>query len=252
MNLRVLLKSLKSSAPREYTKDTFQGRATALVAAPHPDDFDAIGVTLKRFAAGGGKLYTAVFSGAWSGVEDSFCSTPTHEKKALCRELEQRESCRFFGLPDSSLSFLRMAENDDGCIMDSEDNLQLLKAVFDEVSPDIVFMPHGNDTNADHRVARSMVSRLSSVDNQFAVLCNRDPKTIAMRDELITWFGAEDAEWKAQLLRHHVSQHQRNLNIRGYGFDTRILNVNREIAAKAGGNALYAESFEIFPPEEYF
>jgi LmbE family N-acetylglucosaminyl deacetylase len=246
MKLRVLLQSLKNNSPNDFTEETLRGNFTALVAAPHPDDFDAIGVTLKRFVAGGGKLHLAVFAGAWSGVEDIFCEPPAIEQKVLCRELEQQASCHFFGLPDDALRFLRMREDSAGVIIDSEKNLQLLKTVIDEVSPDIVFMPHGNDSNADHRIARSMIHRLKVDDSPFAVICNRDPKTIAMQDELITWFDADDAAWKAQLLRHHVSQHQRNLNIRGYGFDERILKVNREIAANLGGKAPFAESFEIF------
>ena len=44
-----------------------------------------------------------------------------------------------------------------------------------------------------------------------------------MRYDFYTAFGPEEAEWKATLLRFHSSQHQRNLNTRGKGFDERIL-----------------------------
>ncbi len=241
LKLQILLESLKQKAPNKFTETTFRGRFSALVAAPHPDDFDAIGVSLKRFAVGGGKLHLAVLAGAWSGVEDSFCDPPSIAAKSRCRELEQLDSCRFFGLSEESVYFLRMREDSAGNIMDLEENFQRLNSLEKNIQPDLIFMPHGNDTNPDHQLARRMVARFN-----IPVLCNRDPKTIAMQDELITWFGKDEADWKAELLRCHKSQHQRNLNTRGYGFDERILKVNRELAASLGGNSAYAESFEVF------
>jgi LmbE family N-acetylglucosaminyl deacetylase len=241
LKLRILLESLKQKAPIDFAETTFMGSLSALVAAPHPDDFDAIGVSLKRFAAGGGKLHLAVFAGAWSGVEDSFCKPPSIAAKSRCREHEQLASCRFFGLSEDSVYFLRMREDSAGNIMDLEDNFQILNSLVKNIQPDLIFMPHGNDTNPDHRLARAMVARFN-----IPVLCNRDPKTIAMQDELITWFDKDEADWKAELLRCHKSQHQRNLNTRGHGFDERILKVNHLIAEKLGGKLPYAESFNIF------
>ena len=43
-----------------------------LVLAPHPDDFDAIGVTLQYLHKQGNPIYLAVLSGSASGVLDSF------------------------------------------------------------------------------------------------------------------------------------------------------------------------------------
>ena len=78
-----------------------------------------------------------------------------------------------------------------------------------------------------------------------AALFNRDPKTIGLRTDIYTAFGEEDAQWKAQLLRFHDSQQQRNLNTRGHGFDKRILDTNRQIARELGLQAPYAEAFEV-------
>jgi len=72
-----------------------------------------------------------------------------------------------------------------------------------------------------------------------------DPKTIQMRHDLYTVFGEDEAEWKGQLLRFHQSQHQRNLRTRQYGFDERILKVNRQIARELQASASYAEGFEL-------
>jgi hypothetical protein len=68
-----------------------------------------------------------------------------------------------------------------------------------------------------------------------------------MRHDLDTFFGDADARWKAEMLRCHRSQQQRNLNSRGHGFDERILRVNRQAAAGVPGHGTYAEVFEIGP-----
>ena len=86
-------------------------------------------------------------------------------------------------------------------------------------------------------------------DFPFLALLNRDPKTLQMRPDLYTFFGEENARWKAELLRCHQSQHQRNLNTRGYGFDERVLRVNRKAAAEVPGRGAYAEVFEFCVPE---
>ena len=65
-----------------------------------------------------------------------------------------------------------------------------------------------------------------------------------MRYDFYTAFGPEEADWKATLLRFHQSQHQRNLNTRGKGFDERILEVNRQTADECPGDQEFAEAFE--------
>jgi len=213
-----------------------------LVLAPHPDDFDAIAVTLKIFRDNGNRIELAVISGAASGVEDSFCENHPGLTKAEIRELEQLDSCSFFGLSESQVSFLRLEEDETGAPMESEDNLAIMKKYIQKIKPDIVFMPHWNDTNAGHQRTYSMFKKIAE---NVIIYLNRDPKTIKMRQDIFTLFDEEDAKWKAELLRRHTSQHQRNLNTRGYGFDERVLQVNRQIAKESGCSAPYAEVFEI-------
>jgi LmbE family N-acetylglucosaminyl deacetylase len=216
------------------------------VLAPHPDDFDAIAVTLRFFHGRGNRIQLVVISSSASGVEDSFCSPSTSAVKAAIREREQKESCRLFGLPEDRLEFLRLAEDRTGQPLDCKKNYLRVSARLCELRPHLVFLPHGNDTNAGHRLAFNMLGRFATEAGfQFAALLNMDPKTISMRPDLYTFFGEEEARWKAGLLRCHRSQHERNLNTRGYGFDDRILGVNREAAARVPGRGPYAEVFEI-------
>lgn len=217
-----------------------------LVLAPHPDDFDEIGVTLRCFHDNGNPIYVDVLSSSASGVEDSFCTPPTEEQKAGVRENEQRDSCRFFGLPESNLSFLRLPEDADGHVVESQEAVDRVRERLVSKNPDLVFLPHGNDSNLGHQRVYSMFRKVESeVDYPITAFLARDPKTISMRNDLYTVFGREEADWKAELLRFHQSQHQRNLNTRGYGFDERILRVNRETARGLSKNNMFAEVFEI-------
>ncbi len=217
-----------------------------LVLAPHPDDFDEIGVTLKFFRDNGNPIFVVVLSSGASGVEDSFCTPPTAETKAGVREQEQRRSCRFFGLQNSHLDFLQVTEDKDGHILECRENYKLIRECIDKIRPAIVLLPHGNDTNACHRRTCAMFMRVASeAEFPLAAFFNKDPKTISMRYDFYTAFGHEEAEWKAALLRHHASQHERNLATRGFGFDERILQVNRQIARELPGGHEFAEAFEF-------
>ena len=225
-----------------FNKIDIDKDSKVLVLAPHPDDFDAIAVTLRIFRDNGNHIELAVISGAESGVEDSFCSNYPAMTKAEIREGEQLASCKFFGLTESQVRFLRLKEDEDGAPVESEDNLEILRKYILKIKPDIVFMPHWNDTNAGHRRTYSMFKKVAG---DLIVYLNQDPKTIDMRHDIYTLFDEDDAKWKAELLRCHKSQHQRNLNTRGHGFDERVLQVNRRIAEEGACGAPYAEVFEI-------
>jgi LmbE family N-acetylglucosaminyl deacetylase len=233
------------NAPRALTGIALPANLRLLVFAPHPDDFDAIGVTLRHFQRNGNRIDVGVVR-TGSGVEDGYRPGLALADKAGLREKEQRDSLRFFGLPDAGLTFLTP-------IMDAEDqpadvpaNLDTLGAFVESKAPDIVFLPHGNDTNSGHRVMCSFARQIARrTERPMALLLNRDPKTIAMRTDLYMPFGRDEALWKAELLRFHDSPHQRNLRTRGHGFDERILSVNRQIVRELALRAEYAEAFEV-------
>ena len=216
-----------------------------LVLAPHPDDFDAIGVTLRFLSRNGNALDVGVVR-TGSGVDDSYRPGLTLADKADLREREQRRSLRFFGLPEHRLTFLRLANDAEDQPADSPGNRAALEAWVMEKAPDIVFLPHGNDTNGGHRAMYSLFGQVAGRSGRaLTAFLNRDPKTVRMRTDLYMPFGQDEANWKAELLRFHDSQHQRNLRTRGCGFDDRILEENRAIARDLSLDHEYAEAFEI-------
>lgn len=217
-----------------------------LVLAPHPDDFDAIGVTLRFFMKRGNPIDVAVATAGTRGVEDSFCPRPTLKAKTIIREQEQRASCRFFGLPETHLIFLRLEEDENGNLLDNEINAGLVKQHFLCKRPQMVFLPHGNDTNRAHQMVYAMFRKVAlETDNRLVAFLNRDPKTIQMRCDVYQGFREDEAAWKRKLLRFHRSQQQRNLNKRGYGMDERILRMDQNSAELYSVDAPYAEIFEL-------
>ncbi|MGA0846632.1 MAG: PIG-L deacetylase family protein, partial [Luteolibacter sp.] len=175
-----------------------------LILAPHPDDFEVVAVTMRRLADRGCELFLDVLTGGASGVEDAFAIG--WEAKTAAREHEQRDSCQLFGLPDAHLRFHRLSEDADGHMRDDPQNCACVMAILDRVQPEAVVLPHHNDPNADHRRTFRYFEqwRARQAQPPLALLV-RDPKTVAMRLDLVTCFGAEDAEWKAGLLRCHRS-----------------------------------------------
>lgn len=215
-----------------------------LVLAPHPDDFDAIAVTLRHFHQRGDKIHLAVLTNGASGVEDGFANAHTDDQKMHLREAEQIASCNFFGLPKQDVQFLRLPLDDNGNPFLDETNHQTIRNCMQQHQPDMVFMPHGNDSNVTHQRTYALFRTVAMQDKlRVLAVLNQDAKTVAMRSDLCTLFDDKSAQWKAQLLRLHTSQHQRNLNTRGHGFDERVLAINRQ--SGAAFDAAYAEVFEL-------
>lgn len=205
-----------------------------LVLAPHPDDFDAIAVTLQRLQARGHVIDVLVLTSGSSGVEDGFGGAFDRGAKAALREAEQRESAARFGLPPERLQFLRLWEDFDGVPHDAAAQHALLRNLLRTMAPALVFLPHGNDSNATHRRTFETFHAIATEErlHTTALLC-LDAKTTAMRRDVHVFFDESAAQWKAALLRCHTSQQSRNLRTRGQGFDDRVLAVNRAAALAA-------------------
>lgn len=231
--------------PRAIVDLALPGDLKVLALAPHPDDFDAIGVTLRILWRNGNPIHIGV-ARTGSGVEDAYRPDLTLEEKADLREREQRRSLAFFGLPDDRLAFLSLENDRDDRPLDTTGNADAIHAFLREMAPDIVFLPHGNDGNIGHRLMVRFMSQAAEHSRRpFAAFLSRDPKTIDMRTDVFTPFGQAEADWKARLLRFHDSQQQRNLRTRGHGFDDRILDTNRQTARELSLAQPYAEAFEI-------
>lgn len=215
-----------------------------LVLAPHPDDFDVVAVTLRHLVDAGAELFLEVLTSGASGVEDAFVEG--WKEKAVARELEQIASCSLFGLSHDKLRFHRLTEDADGHMLADDDNKARVWGILDRVQPDSVILPHGSDSNADHRRTFRMFEEWANKrEGETLALLVRDPKTLEMNLDLVTCFDQGLADWKAEMLRCHASQHERNLRSRGYGIDVRVLQVNRDIASELGNAGAYAEGFEV-------
>jgi LmbE family N-acetylglucosaminyl deacetylase len=219
---------------------------SGLVLAPHPDDFDAIAVTLHRLHAQGMRLHLAVCTTGASGVEPGFAGAQTDEDKAVLREREQAASCAHFGLPAAQLEFLRLPNDAGGNPRLDEANHATIQRLLAQHQPHCVFLPHGNDSNVTHQRIYALIEAVArQMRYPLWAWLNQDAKTLAMRQDLYTPFDEDAARWKAELLRCHASQHQRNLNTRGHGFDVRVLRINQQAAAAVQAARPYAEVFEL-------
>ncbi|MBN1268051.1 MAG: PIG-L family deacetylase [Kiritimatiellae bacterium] len=236
------------TARRPFALDSIEvpKNLAVLMLAPHPDDFDAIGVTMRHFKERGNPIHVAVLTSGASGVPVGYGGMTDALSRARLREQEQTASCAFFGLSEAALTFLQLTEDADGHPVEDVGNLTRLQAVYDAIAPDLVFLPHYSDTNRGHRRTYTFFRRLAeSARKPVAAFLNRDPKTIRMRTDCYMSFGERRAAWKGRLLRLHTSQQHRNLDTRGHGFDDRILQINRQAAHDARLSAPYAEVFEI-------
>lgn len=246
----------------ERVRPPSEGRV--LVLAPHPDDPESAAVTCRLLRRSGCDIRYAVVTLSPAGVEDEYAqrfhdgdSAALRDTKAEIRRKEQIRSAEMFGLGAEGLAFLGIQEDAENTRLDSTANRSRLREHLESVAPDMVIMPVGRDENRTHawvyEVFRECAGDLARRFGRSLVgLYNEDPKTTAIRPDLFICFGEESAQWKRTLLRAHDSQQQRNIRIRGVGFDERILRVNREgrrrlpeASALAVSSLQYAEVFEM-------
>ncbi len=236
---------LGGKRPVDFRRINWPEKLTMLVTAPHPDDFDAIGITLKHMMRLGHDLHVVVAE-TGSGIDQVYGKGMTQEDKRQLRIKEQIGSFRFFGLTPTQFRFLKLNNAEDDQVADDRENRIFLEKLVRELKPDMLFMPHGHDTNRAHRAMYTMMKAIAlNVEWPVALMLNSDVKTVDMRTDFYMAFDERDAQWKGKLLRYHDSQHQRNLRDRHYGFDERVLALNRRTASTLGILQPYAASFEL-------
>ena len=219
------------------------GRAIALALAPHPDDTEAIAVTLRLLASNGWQLHWAVVTSGWSGVQDDFAG-PARSAKAAVRRKEQQAAARLFGLPPERLAFLGLEETEDGALVATQVNRARVLQVLSEAAPDLVLLPWRLDSNATHRLVYQWFAEWADDWPRLVVaLGNEDPKTQEFQPHLRVLFDEQMARWKEKLLECHQSQSARNLATRGHTFAARILAVNHAVPGIPPGH--YAERFQV-------
>ena len=240
------------AAPRSLRDLVFPRRLDILVLAPHPDDFDAIGLGLRHLHRQGHVIQVAVLTAGAGGVDDGFGGATDAAARTALREAEQRESCALFGLAPERLTFLRLWEGMAGAAADRAappgggDDAARLAQWITARPADLLFMPHWNDSNRTHRRTYQAVCAVAARHALQPWAClNQDAKTGDMRVDLYFDFDEQDAAWKARLLRCHASQQARNLRTRGSGFDDRVLQVNRQAARRLAVQRPYVEAFEL-------
>lgn len=212
---------------------------------PHPDDFDAIGVTVRRLMDAGAVVHLAVMTTGANGVDAADYPDLDRQARAALREAEQAASCASFGLPTAHVRFLRLDDRPEGELVVDDASTRRVHQVLAEWDPGLVILPHPDDTNRAHQRTFTLVeAALQATGRPAQRLLNRDPKTRGMRTDVLVPFGDAEAAWKRRLLRHHQSQQRRNLRTRGHGLDDRILGLNAELARQAGLPG-FAEAFEL-------
>ncbi len=235
----------ESPSPINLRHVPFSPDLTALVIGPHPDDFDAMAVTLRLVLHRGVSLVALIFR-AGSGVPAWFASLRPAMTPTAIREDEQRASCEAFGLAEDALIFLDFDRDPYGELREDSANFDRLAHFVRQFQPDLVFLPHGEDTHPTHRcVARLFRRTAETLQRPMVAFWSRDPKTQRIRVDAFTPFDTGEAEWKARLLRFHASQHWRNVETRRMGLDERIFSVNRQTARALKCGFPYAEAFEL-------
>jgi LmbE family N-acetylglucosaminyl deacetylase len=219
------------------------GGGIALALAPHPDDTEAIAVTLRLLAANGWQLRWAIVTSGWSGVRDDFVG-PDKAAKAAARKWEQQAAAQLFGLPASCLKFLELEETEDGALAPTSANRERLFARLNQTAPDLVLLPWRLDANASHRLVHEWFAEWAADwPRPVVALGNEDPKTREFQPHLRVVFDEPMARWKEKLLEYHRSQSARNLATRGHTLAARVLTVNRAVPGIPDGH--YAERFQV-------
>jgi LmbE family N-acetylglucosaminyl deacetylase len=116
-----------------------------LIISPHHDD-EVIGCggTIAKYSQNNNKIAVIYITAGWSGLP----KIKSKEKAIKIRESEAYNACKILGI--QKVFFMR--EDDRNIYNKKGEIIQKLIKVIREVKPDIVYVPHPNEKDIEHRI----------------------------------------------------------------------------------------------------
>jgi len=147
-------------SPKLIEKPPFKN---ILVLAPHPDD-EVIGCggTLYKHHLAGDRITVVYMTDGSKGAEPKFWGKELAEK----RKKEAEEAAKMIGI--NRLIFLH---NPDEELMVNPQTLKQMKAVLDEIRPDLVYLPFILERHPDHRVTSEIFIKCVKKWKNFSGYC---------------------------------------------------------------------------------
>ncbi|MBL7068238.1 MAG: PIG-L family deacetylase [Candidatus Omnitrophica bacterium] len=241
-DLSALSKTLETKRFSQNLKPVVISRPAAksvLVIAPHPDDdiFSSAG-TLLKLKRGGSRLKVVYLA---SGSADTYRDEKNRilSDSVIKIEEEAREASRSLG---SDIEFWRYPNR---AIKISAESMTRLKDIYDQLKPDIIFVPFIADDHSDHRQGAQLFYEafrdsgdLSSEVWAYQVYSTVIPNVVVditdEMDEKIRLVNLWQTRKKSRNWAHYI----RGLN----AINSRFLNTNEP---------RYAEAFFVVPAKEY-
>lgn len=177
---------------------SFEKSQRVIAIAPHPDDeVFGCGGLISRLVSRGAVPHIIVLTGG-GGSHRSCCSTPEVSIISARRKLTHK-AMAILGLAESQLHEMNFADGHLG--EGNQEERQKLKALIEEIKPDVILVPHHGEGWPDHLAARELGIELA----------NRNTKVY----EYCVWmwyYHQKELDWKnGYILRMTESEHQKKL-----------------------------------------
>ncbi|HHV16227.1 MAG TPA: PIG-L family deacetylase [Gelria sp.] len=211
-----------------------------LIVAPHPDD-DIIGCggsIAKHRKAGNQVTIMHMTSGDAGGIQY------TKEELAALREDEAQKAAEHLSV--NNLIFLRIA---DGYIEFNKENLIRITSIIRDIKPDIVYIPHSQEGNRDHRVTHQLLMEACHrAGTPYFPECGTQPWKVTTILGYEVWTPIQNVDYsedisefieqKLAALQMHLSQ------LEYYRYDEAIKGLNRYRGIMTTG-CDYSECFTL-------
>lgn len=211
-----------------------------LVFSPHPDD-DLIGCggsIAKHIKQENQVTIVYMTSGDAGSLKYS------KEELTKIREEETEEAAKIFGLND--LIFLR---NPDGYVEYNKDNLVKIISVIREKKPNLIYIPHENDSHKDHAKTHELVTEaIDRASGPWFQECKGKPWSVETVLCYEVWTPLQEVsyvenitdfiELKIKALEQHKSQ------IQDIRYDEAVKGLNKYRGVMTG-KGKYCECFQV-------